>query len=167
MNHRLVPVSVLSPLIAVCVAVASWSAFAATTINDLDRIGRQITKEKCVRPTRVIVERVKNRYENVMDEIKTFSCPGYRVVVYEAHASGVVRELPMGVVLNGSISKVLPAFSAGMEAGRVREMLGATYSENGKELVYSLSEERPGEDTVTFRLEHGRVKSIIWGWDVD
>lgn len=167
MNARSAIVVVGSRLVAIYLAVLAGNAFAANTLADLDETGRKITKEKCAHPRKVVVERIKNRYEDVIDEIKTFSCAGYRVVAYEAHASGIVRELPKSVVLTSSISKFLPTFAKGMKANRVRELLGSPYSESEIELVYSLSEERPGEDTIAFRLVHGRVESIVWGWDVD
>jgi len=148
-------------------ATATEVASSPTTAADLDALGRVIARDKCARPKKVVVKQVPNRYENVTDEIKTYFCSGYRVVVYEAHASNVVRELPMEVTLTRSIPGLPPNLSIGRKVGDVRAMLGTPYSESETELVYSLSDERPGEDTITFRLKAGRIDGVIWSWNVD
>lgn len=150
-----------------CLVNAAESATLSTTVESLDGIGRSIANEKCVRPASVLVERVANRYEPVTDEIRKFVCPGYRVVVYEAHASGVTRELPMEVAVSRQISKLPPNVAVGASANSIKTLLGTPYSESAKALVYSSSPERPGEDTITFQLKSGRVSRVVWNWELE
>ncbi len=148
-------------------AKASEIAQSAPTLADLDKLGREIATKKCAHPERMAIEHIANGYEDVTDEIKTFYCSDYRVTVYEAHASNVIRELPLEVTVNHPTNVLPKNLSIGAKAGGVRAMLGKPYSESTRALIYSLSAERPGADTITFRLKGGRVDRIVWDWDVE
>ena len=149
------------------IATASDTLPSSTIIEELDLFGRTLAEEKCRNPKQVAVETVPNSYENVIDEIKTLQCPGYRLVVYEAHASNVVRELPVKVYLTRSVPGLRSKLSIGASVSTVRSLLGEPYTANQEEITYSTSVERPGEDTVTFRISKSKVVRITWSWEVD
>ena len=137
-------------------------------MSDLDRIGRAFASERCPKPSKVTTKKVPNRYEpEVFDEIQSVSCVGFHVEVYRAGASGVPRELPMSVVVDRTQPGIPAVLSIGVPTASVRAELGPPARMHEGSLVYFLSAERPGQDTIAFRIAGGKVRELLWGWDVD
>lgn len=132
---------------------------------ELDRIGRQIVQARCKRPLSVKRERVPSaRSPRVLDVVWTTVCPGFEAVTFTP-AGGRAR--PMALTLTGAHPQIPAVLAVGSPARAVRAELGAPWSSAGEDLVYALHPERPNDDTLTFRIQQGRVVALEWGWDTE
>ena len=139
---------------------------ATATQSSLDQLGRSIVKQKCSQPQKFHTKPTQNQHDpSVSDEIQTYSCHGFDITLYKANAVTPFRELPLSLEMYSSHPKLGKRLSVGASALSVRAELGAPQKMDGENLVYDLSETM--DDTVTFKVSHDRVKSIVWSWDVD
>ncbi|MEW6563829.1 MAG: hypothetical protein AB1400_11545 [Pseudomonadota bacterium] len=160
------PITILAFSLALALPSATATPFS-DAIAELDEFGRTLASNKCPRPEKISIEYVTNKYEGSKDEIQTFQCSGYRIVVYEAHASNIVSELPLSLTLRRNIHGLPQNLGIGTPLHTVRSLLGPPYSSTRKELVYSSSDERPGQDIIIFHFNKQRVVRITWGWEID
>ena len=131
-------------------------------------MGRAFASEKCTKPSKVSIRKVPNRYDpEAIDEIHAVSCTGFHVEVYRAGAAGVLRELPVSVVVDRPLPGIPAAVSIGASAASVRAALGPPSRVSEGSPVYFLGAERPGQDTITFRIVSGKVRELLWNWEVD
>jgi len=132
---------------------------------DLDQFGRGLVQSRCKKPLAIKRERVPNpRRPHQLDVVWTTTCPGFEVVAFQP-AGG--RERPMQLTINATYPGLAADLAIGVSAAAVRARLGPPWSTQGDDLVYALDPDRPNDDTLTFRIEGGRVVELIWSWDTD
>lgn len=131
-------------------------------------MGRAFASEKCTKPSKASIRKVPNRYDpEVIDEIHAVSCTGFHVEVHRAGANGMLRELPVSVVVDQPLPRIPAAVSIGASIASVRAALGPPSLVSDGNPVYFLDAERPGQDTVMFRVVSGKVRELLWNWEVD
>lgn len=154
--------------VAACAGVVHARQPPKLTASDLDRIGRAFASEKCTKPSKFSVRKLPNRYDpEVIDEIHAVSCAGFHVEVYRAGAVGMPRELPVSALVDRPLPSIPAAISIGASIASVRAALGPPSLVSDGSPVYFLGAERPGQDTVMFRIVGGKVRELLWSWEVD
>jgi hypothetical protein len=154
-----------------CNAQAGENAVQATTEQSkvqskLDALGRDAVKRKCVRPLKITRQRIANTHEpDVIDEIQKYFCDGFEITLYRANAFKPHRELPLALVVHRSLPSLSSHLSVGAPISGVRSALGPPTKIDNGNLIYDLSEGM--DDSITFKVSNGKVKSISWAWDVD
>lgn len=132
---------------------------------ELNEFGRQLVQTRCKKPLSVKRERVPSpRSPSILDVVWTTTCPGFEAVAFRP-AGG--RERPMQLTVTAALPSLAADLSVGASAASVRARLGPPWSTQGDDLVYALDPDRPNDDTLTFRIENGRVVELIWSWDTD
>lgn len=132
---------------------------------ELDQFGRQLVLTRCKKPLSVKRERVPSpRSPSILDVVWTTTCPGFEAVAFRA-AGG--REKPMQLTVSAAHPGLAADLAVGASAASVRNRLGPPWSTQGDDLIYALDPDRPNDDTLTFRIEGGRVVELIWSWDTD
>lgn len=171
MPARLPPARYLSPLVVLAglllapgVAPAQEPGATHSQVQpELDRVGRQIVQTRCKRPQSVKRERVPSaRSPHILDVVWTTACPGFEVVTFTPSGG---RARPMALTLTAAHPQIPGALGVGSRVEAVRAELGPPWSTEGDDLVYALHPERPNDDTLTFRVERGRVVALEWSWD--
>jgi hypothetical protein len=137
-------------------------------IKSLDTIGRTLAVQPCAKPVNVVTKVVNNKHDQqVNDGLRRTECPGLTVEVYVANSSQPAVVLPELVQLYTRNPKLPKSFSIGSSISKVQKLLGDPLASNKESFTYSLSSERPEEDTVSFFHKNGKVIKIIWSWSVD
>ncbi len=153
---------------AACLALLASAAASAQTPAELDRIGRTIAAQRCVRPLEVKVSYVRSPHsDSVADEMQSITCHGLRIAIYRALAPPPARDLPMEVVLEGAHPQVAAAWSVGATPAQVQAALGQPQSTRGADFAYALDPARPQRDRLAFEVRDGIVRAVTWSWDVD
>lgn len=107
-------------------------------------MGRAFASGKCAKASKVSIRKVPNRYDpEVIDEIHAVSCTGFHVEVYRAGAAGVLRGLPVRVVVDRPLLNIPAAISIGASVAAVRAALGPPSLVSDGSPVYFLGAERP------------------------
>jgi hypothetical protein len=141
---------------------------ASTQLKSMDRAGRELAQRRCSQGKIIKRDLVVNPYEPaVTDEILRFQCPGFMAEIYRAHATNPPRDLPLEVELSAQHPKVPASLGVGTTVVTLRRILGEPFHENGSAITYSLSDERPDQDAVSFVVVNGVVSAVIWSWAVD
>jgi len=138
------------------------------SIKLLDTIGRMLALQPCSKPIDVVTKAINNKYDQQLkDGQRRTECPGLTVEVYVANSSQPAVILPELVQLYTRNPKLPKSFSIGSSISKVQKLLGDPLASNKESFTYSLSSERPDEDTVSFFHKNGKVIKIIWSWSVD
>lgn len=143
-------------------------ARAAYTLEQLDAVGRALATERCHRPAEIKTSFIRHpTRRDVADEMQSIDCRSFRIAVYRSMAQSPPRESPMSVVLQGGHPLASGPWAVGGSAREIRSVLGSPMRVFGESLVYSLSPQRPGQDTLTFEVDKGIVVAVSWSWDVE
>lgn len=133
---------------------------------ELDAIGRMAARDKCASPLKIVRRRVANMHDpEVVDEIQKYFCNGFDVTLYQTHASESSREFPLAVVVYRSRPELGRKLSIGAPISDVLSVLGPPARIEHGDLVYDLGESM--DDSITFKVVRGKVKSIAWAWSID
>ena|SRR5438445_5292946 len=128
-------------------------------------VGEQTFAQACPKPIVAKEKTVSNRYvTGAIDTIKTLACDGMEEDLYvSVHGSN-----PNGLVIRVAISKPTSSLPNHVNVGQTREQiisaLGAPSEASEQAITYY---PEPGESSVTFFFDAGKVKSIVWNpyWD--
>jgi len=127
--------------------------------------GERAFAEACPKPIVTKKKAVPNRYvAGAVDTIETLTCDGMEEDLYvSAHSSH-----PNGLVIRVAINKPTASLPSYMNVGQTREQiisaLGAPSEASEQAITYY---PEPGENSVTFFFDSGKVTSIVWNpyWD--
>lgn len=140
----------------------------AGPIANLDQAGRDLVKNWCAIPLQRSERSIPNQHDpSIKDRVVTQKCPSYSAQAYFAQAYSPPAKLPLSLRVSGPLH-ALPSYAQpGNQIQGVLRALGKPRDRTATTLTYSLSEERPDQDDVTFEYRDGRVQSITWSWAVD
>lgn len=132
----------------------------------LDRFGRDLVRARCRRPLSVKRERVPSAHDpRVLDVVWSTVCPGYELATFAPAGARPSGARPMALTLRIAHPGLDAALAVGSTPAAVRERLGPPWSTQGADLIYALHPDRPFDDTLTFRVEAGRVVELAWAWE--
>jgi hypothetical protein len=141
---------------------------ASTQLKSMDRAGRELAQRRCTQGKIIKRDSRVNPHEPAFtDEILRFQCPGFTAEIYRAHATNPPRDLPLEVQLSVQHPEVPASLGVGTPVATLRRILGKPFHETGSAITYSLSDERPDQDAVSFVVVNGVVSAVIWSWAVD
>jgi hypothetical protein len=132
----------------------------------LDRIGRQVAKQRCTRPQAAVLgaaESTATSAGRVGPEV-VYACPGYRVVARRERVANATRETLTAVELSASHPAVEAAIGIGADVRSVIEALGAPDTVAGDDLIYPLSSDQPEAFQALIRIHNEHVVAITWRW---
>jgi hypothetical protein len=133
---------------------------------ELDRFGRDLAQARCKRPLSVKRERVPSADNpRVQDAVWSTVCPGYEIAMFAPAGTRPAAARPMSLTLRVRHPGLAAELSVGSTATVVRDRLGPPWAMQGADLMYALHPERPFDDTLTFRIEAGRVVELVWNWE--
>ena len=133
---------------------------------ELDRIGRTIVREGCRKPLSFKRERVVSPGGG-LDAVYNTECPGFTFATFAPRVGPASKARPMELKVSAAHPRVPADLGVGATAESVRSKLGLPYETRGEQLVYSLASDRPEEDSLTFEVQGGVVKSLVWSWETD
>lgn len=133
---------------------------------ELDRIGRTIVREGCRKPLSFKRERVVSPGGG-LDAVYNTECPGFTFATFAPRVGPASKARPMELKVSAAHPRVPADLGVGATADSVRSKLGLPYETRGEQLVYSLASDRPEEDSLTFEVQGGVVKSLVWSWETD
>jgi hypothetical protein len=130
---------------------------------ELDRIGRAIVHEGCRKPLSFKRERVVSP-RGGLDAVYNTECPGFSFATFAPRVGPASRAKPMELTVSATHARVPADIGVGATADSVRSKLGLPFETRGERLIYSLVPQRPEEDSLTFDIQGGVVKALVWSW---
>jgi hypothetical protein len=155
----------LAATLSVAAADLVWPPPAAPdnpSMVALDRIGRQIARDRCRKP--VVASAAPASGTAVPVSEATWACKGYRLRVAATGRKGGSGPRLIGVDLQASHPALPADIAIGAEVRTVIDALGAPDHLRGDDLIYPLDGGSGDDASAAIRVRGGRVEAIHWRW---
>jgi hypothetical protein len=132
---------------------------------ELNKLGETIAAEKCQGAGKVTREKVNNIHDpEIIDEIERIDCPGLKITTYIANYTFPPREFPQVLALQMHDPRISVEHSIGARAEAVIQELGPPHRRDATNLIYQTNIEALDSSAITFKIQDGVVKEILWNW---
>jgi predicted RNA polymerase sigma factor len=172
------PMSMMGPALRSAIAATAMTGAFAVAAADLiwpppaapdnpsmvalDRIGRQIARDRCRKP--VVADAAPASGATVQSSETTWACKGYRLRVAATGRKGGSGPRLIGVDLQASHPALPAEIAIGAEVKTVIDALGAPDYLRGDDLIYPLDGGSGDDASAAIRVRGGRVEAIHWRW---
>ena len=150
---------------ACCFSVIEAKSHLQIELDSLDKLGRTLVSGGCIKQVLVKKIAIKNQlYPEVIDEIKEYRCPTFKITKYIAKAVTPFKVLPLKAEVSVGNSQLPKRYAIGASVSEVERALGIPSKRNS--ITYELEVVGPSGNTITFTHHQDKITSVAWSWDV-